>query len=169
MEGITHSCTQKWLRCFHTLVFSEVSSEGIDLATYLSSLFNKRAELFFCTLLVFPQSRGPLAPGSTSPKGCDLILGCQRSLDTSLSCCYVVGGVFLPSVSFYLFFTGEKKNKKRGSRVFLALRHVIWDKRPQFLSLFSSNSTGWSTIFHRINCWYSCLHKLRAATESSSL
>lgn len=130
VEGITHSWMQKWLRCFHTFIFSKVSSEGIDLATYLSFLFNENWIFFFCTLLVFPQSRGPLAPGSTSPKGCDLILGCQRSLYTSLSCCYVVGGGFFPPVSFYLFFTGEKK---KGSRVFLTLRHVIWDKRPQLL------------------------------------
>lgn len=118
---------QKWLRCFHAFIFSKASSEGIDLATYLSFLFNMRTELlfFFCTLLVFPQSRGPLAPDSTSPKGCDLIWGCQRLLYTSLSCCYVVGGVFSLLFHFICFL----QVKKRGSRVFLALRHVIWDKK----------------------------------------
>lgn len=115
VEGITHSWMQTWLRCFHIFIFSKVSSEGIDLATYLSFLFNMETELFFfCTLLVFPQSRGPLAPGSNSPTGCDLTLGCQRSLYISLSCCCVVGAFFFPSVSFYLFFYRGKKKKVVG-------------------------------------------------------
>lgn len=169
-EGITHSGVQDRLRCFHTFIFSKVSSEGIDLATYVSFLFNMRTGLFFCPLLVFPQSRGLLAPGSTSPKGCDLILGCQRSLYTSLSCCYVVG-VFCLLFRFICFLQENKKKKKKEEVVgFLqALRLVTWDKSPLFLSLFSSHSASWSTGFHRMDWWYSCLHKLWVATEPSSL
>lgn len=147
-EGITHSGVQERLRCFHTFIFSKVSSEGIDLATYLSFLFNMRTGLFFCPPLVFPQSRGLLAPGSTSPKGCDLILGCQRSLYTSLSCCYVVG-VFCLLFRFICFLQENKKKKKRGgSRV---------SPSPQTCNLRQKPSLSLALLFPlcQLKYWFS--------------
>lgn len=104
-EGSARSGMQEELGCLHAFIFSKVSSEGMCSATYLAFLFNMRTELFSCTLLVSPQSRGPLAPGSTSPEGCDLIGGFQRSSYTSLShCVVVVVSLLFHFLKFLIYF-----------------------------------------------------------------
>lgn len=167
VEGITHSWMQKWLRCFHIFIFSKVSSEGIASVTYLSFLFNMRTELFFLYISSVSPKQGSVSSRLQQSQGRWSYLRLPKiiiHITVMLLCCW---WSFFLSFCFILFvFYG---GKKKGSRVFLALRHVTQNKRPQFLALFPSNSTSWSTIFHRMNCWYSYLHKLRAATESSSL
>lgn len=128
---------------------SVVSLGRINLATYLSSLYNLRTELLFLYTFSFSPKQGSVSSRLHQSQGLWSYLRLPEiviHITVRLLCCW---WGFFPSVSFYLFLTGRGR---RGSRGFLALRHVTWDKRPLFLSLLPSNPTSCSAVFHRINC-----------------